>query len=94
MAKQGTAGFNERKEDGAALSGFGFTDEQPVLFANGGGVASKAVARGMEQRIHENNVKNSKNGVANAQNPVGQNNKHKAEYKKASAPAWKKFRRK
>jgi hypothetical protein len=48
----------------------------------------------MEQRIHEHNVKNSKNGVANAQSPVGQNNKHKAEYKKASAPAWKKLRRK
>ena len=30
-------GFIERKEDGAALSGFGFTDEQPVLFADGGG---------------------------------------------------------
>ncbi len=30
------AGFDDRKEDGAALPGFGFADEQPVLFADGG----------------------------------------------------------
>ncbi len=29
------AGFDEREEDGAALSGFGFADEQPVFLADG-----------------------------------------------------------
>jgi hypothetical protein len=75
-------------------SGFDGAGPTPVKGTFGSGVEGKAIARGMEQRIHEHNVKNSKNGVANAQNPVGQNNKHKAEYKKASAPAWKKLRRK
>ena len=28
-------GFDDRKEDGAALSGFGFADEQPVFLADG-----------------------------------------------------------
>ena len=66
----------------------------PVKGTFGSGVKGKAVARGMEQRIHEHNVKNSKNGVANKQNPVGQNNKRKDEYKKASAPVWRKRKRK
>ena len=30
------AGFDDREEDGAALPGFSFADEQPVLFADGG----------------------------------------------------------
>ena len=31
------AGFNEGEEDGAALAAFGVADEDPVLFARGGG---------------------------------------------------------
>ena len=31
------AGFDDREEDGAALAGLGFADEEPVLFAHGGG---------------------------------------------------------
>ena len=31
------AAFDDSVEDGAAFSGFGFTDEQPILFAEGGG---------------------------------------------------------
>lgn len=51
----------------------------------GSGKAGKALARGMEQRIHEDNVrKYGKDGVANRQNPVGANNKRRGEYLKAA----------
>ena len=32
-----TAAFNDGVQDRAAISGFGFTDEQPVAFSDGGG---------------------------------------------------------
>jgi len=32
-----TAAFNDGVQDRAAISGFGFTDEQPIAFPDGGG---------------------------------------------------------
>jgi hypothetical protein len=79
---------------GVSDSAFDGTGPKPVDGTFGSGAKGKAVARGMEQRIHEHNMENSQNGVANKQSPVGQNNKRRNEYTKASASAWRKLNRK
>lgn len=62
---------------------FGGTAPESVY--NGSGVNGKRTARGLEQHGFEQDVKKlGRKNVANAQNPVGENNKNRKKYKAAA----------
>ncbi|MCA9701355.1 MAG: RHS domain-containing protein, partial [Myxococcales bacterium] len=66
---------------GGDFSNFG--GNPPRVVYDGTGVDGKRTARGLEQHFFEQDVKtHGRTNVANAQNPVGPNNKNRTKYKK------------